>query len=151
MTEGDVYLQNDNDGGEITVINGEMLMTGGLEDAVFLSLYGGNIKDTGEENSSFTWWGNLLDNNEKDDKYISRTQYLLNNIAATPANLLRLDEAVNADLAWMLERKIVSSIEVESTIPDYNKINIKITIEANGKEETFEFTDNWKAQKLEAV
>jgi len=142
--DGDVLLYQSLDGGEINYINGQPEMTGGFETAAYLSLFGGNKNDDGSKDNSFTWWGNV-DEEDPDKRYISRTQYILQGLPATVGNLRRLEEAVRLDLNWFLTSKIASSVEVEAVIPDINKVNISVTIKAEGKESQFNFTENWRA------
>lgn len=151
--EGDVKLFENLEGGEIKLIEGLILMTGGFETAVYLSLFGSNKEDNPDivENPK-TWWGNLFDDNlEFNDKYFSKTQWLLNNISATPANLLKIEDAVKFDLRWMLLENIVSTINVNVSIPNLNKIKFEIEIFAEGKKEIFTFTENWSKQKEELI
>ena len=47
--QGDVLLFQTVDDGEINIENGVVEMSGGLETAAYLSLYGGNEDDDGRE------------------------------------------------------------------------------------------------------
>ena len=142
--QGDVLLFQTPDDGDIIVEGGLVEMAGGLETAAYLSLFGGNEDDDGLGNNSFTWWGNLDETNPA-LKYRSETQNLLQAIPPTSGNLRRIEDAAGRDLAWFLEEKIASSIIVEASIPRLNTVRIKVTIEANGLESSFEFVENWKA------
>jgi phage gp46-like protein len=142
--QGDVLLfQTDNDG-EITVTGGVVNMTGGFETAAYLSLFGGNEDDNGSQDNALTWWANL---NEVDpvSRYVSETQNLLQALAATSSNLLRVEEAAKRDLQWFLDKNIASSVQVEATIPGINRLQIVVTIEAAGEESQFTFVENWRA------
>ncbi len=119
-------------------------MSGGLETAALLSLFGGNEEDNGLENNPLTWWGNL----EEIDpvrQYRSDTQYLLQALPATTVNLLRIQDAAFRDLSWLVKNNIASDLIVEATMPGLNKIKLVITIQALGKEVNFEYVENWKA------
>lgn len=142
--QGDINLFQTDDNGEITVTGGIVDMTGGFETAAYLSLFGGNEDDNGSQDNGSTWWGNL---HEVDPvlKYISETQNLLQALAATSSNLLRVEEAAKRDLQWFLDKKIASSVEVEATIPGINRLQIVVTIEAVGEESQFTFVENWRA------
>lgn len=143
MQDGDVRLFNTVDGGEIIVENGLFEMTGGLETSVYLSLFGGNEEDDGLEENSFQWWGNI-DETEPEKIYRSETQYLLRSIPATSANLLRINDAVERDLQWLLDANIANTLQIDISIPSLNQILIVINIGAFGEESKFEFTENWK-------
>lgn len=142
--QGDILLFQTNDDGEITVTGGVVEMTGDFRTAAYVSLFGGNEDDDGVSDSGKAYWGNYL---EVDPafKYVSKTQNLLQSIPAVSANLLRIEDAAKSDLEWFLTKKIASSLTVSATIPELNKLEITITIEAEGEESTFSFTENWKA------
>jgi len=144
LQQGDVELfQTENDG-DIDITNGRALMVGGLDVSVYLSLFGGNKDDDASAgNVSKSWWGNIGEVPEK--QYRSTTQNLLGTIPATSNNLLRIKDAVKADLAWMLNAKIASEINISVSIPAINTIHIDITITAQGIESEFSYTENWKA------
>ncbi len=144
MQEGDVKLfQTDNDG-EISVVNGVTEMSGGLDTATYLSLFGGNEQDDGLSESA-TWWGNL-DEQDPAFRYKSETQFLLRSIPATTGNLLRIEEAARRDLNWLLNKSVASSVDISVGIPALNRVYIGIKIQADGDEIEFEFTANWKAE-----
>ena len=137
MQQGDVRLFQTNDNGDILVENGLVEMDGGLETAVYLSLFGGNFDDSGAQDSP-QWWGGIDENMG----YRSETQYLLHSLVAIPSNLLLLSDAVKRDLAWMITDNVVTSISVEVGMPAVKRVNIIILI--NG-DDTVEFTENWGA------
>ena len=144
MQQGDVLLEQTIDDGEITVVNGVVTMSGGLETAAYLSLFGGNEDDDGRPENSKTWWANLLEI-DKSRKYISETQHLLQSIPATSANLRKIEDAAKSDLNWFLTSNIASSVEVFASIPALNTIGLTVNIIAQGEELEFNFTENWRA------
>jgi len=145
--QGDIFLFQTNNDGEINVENGIAEMSSGLDTAAYLSLFGGNEDCSGRVNCPFSWWGNF-DEIDKAKKYISETQYLLKILPAITVNLRRLEEAATRDLEWFIDNKIASSIIVIVTIPAINTIKFNITIKANGIESSFEFVENWKATTI---
>ena len=145
--EGDVLLCQTNDDGEINIEFGIAQMTQGFETALYVSLFGGNIEDDGRPENLLTFWGNLVEVGPV-NKYISRTQNLIEGLPITSGNLRRVEDAAKLDLAWLLEENIASSIEVVASIPGLNKIKISVTIEAIGEEQTFEFTENWESYRV---
>ena len=145
-TQGDVLMFQTNDGGEVTFIDGQPIMTRGFETAVYLSLFGGNREDDGSEGNNLQWWGNFIVTDPM-EKYKSETQYQLLKLPITSSSLLRLEEAAKKDLQWMLDDKIASNIEVSASSPELNLVRFDIKINAEGKEENFNFTLNWKAMQ----
>lgn len=142
--QGDVKLFQTTDEGEITVENGLVEMSGGLETSAYLSLFGGNEDDDGLQDSSATWWGNL-DETETAREYRSETQNILRALPSTPSNLKRVKAAAERDLSWLLSENVASSVVVAVSMPGVNKIKLVIDIEARGEESRFEFVENWKA------
>ena len=142
--QGDVLLFQTDDDGEIIVEGGVVEMSGGLETAAYLSMFGGNEDDTGADDDPRTWWANL-DEIDPADQYRSETQNLLQAIPATTGNLGRVEEAAGRDLAWMLEKKVASSVTVVANMPGLNRVKLSVSIQADGPESNFEFVENWKA------
>lgn len=142
--QGDVLLCQTNDDGEINVVDGVVEMSGGLETAAYLSLFGGNEDDDGRDDNPATWWANL-DEVDPSRQYRSETQNLLQALPATTGNLRRIEDAAARDLAWFLQNNVASSVTVVASIPGLNKIKLTINIEAVGEESSFEFVENWKA------
>lgn len=144
MQEGDVKLFQTDDDGNITVENGLVEMSGGLETAAYLSLFGGNEDDDGRADNPGNWWANL-DEIDPTRQYHSETQNLLQALAATTGNLRRIEDAAGRDLAWFVDSGVASSVSVSARIPGINRIKLTIDIEAVGQESSFEFVENWKA------
>lgn len=142
--QGDILLFQTNDEGDINVEGGIVEMSGGLETAAYLSLFGGNEDDDGLSENGLTYWGNL-DETDPARQYRSETQNLLEGLPATTGNLRRIEDAAKRDLAWFVDKKVASSINVVASIPGLNKIKLIINIDALGEESSFEFVQNWKA------
>lgn len=138
--QGDILLLHTLDDGEISVSGGIVQMCGGLETAVYLSLFGGN-EDDGRPANPRTWWGNL-DETDPARQYRSETQYLLRSLPATSSNLLRIEDAAKKDLAWLLSSKAAASVAITASMPGINKI--KIVVDTGG-DESLEYIENWKA------
>lgn len=138
----DVLLVHTADGGEIRVESGDIQLTGGIETAVYLSLFGGNEDDSGiQGDEPKEWWGNKLED-APERKLRSETQYLLRSLPAIPASLRRIEDSVERDLAWMSD-SVASGIAVEASIPRLNWVQIDITVvlqNGNRVNMTFAFT-----------
>lgn len=144
MQQGDVLLQQINDNGEISVVNGVAAMTGSFETMAYLCLFGGNEDDDGRADNPETWWGNIGEV-DPDFRYVSETQNLLKSIPAISANLLKIQAAAECDLAVFTNKSIASSVIVVVSIPALNRVTIAVNIEAVGEESSFKFTENWRA------
>jgi len=125
----DVLLRQSNDGGEIAHESGLVLMSEGLETSAYLSLFGGNRDDAGDDATEhLQWWGNL-DEVETSRMYRSETGNLIESIAAVPHNLKRIEQAAGRDLAWMVERGVAKSVTAAATIPGPKHVRLTITID----------------------
>lgn len=134
----DILLRQTDDGGEITIENGLALLSDGYEQAVYLSLFGGNEDDPGGADTRLQFWGNLIeaDQNAMDR---SETQHLLRSIPAVPANLRRIEQAAERDLAWMVQAGVALSVTAEASIPRLNHVALKVTIQTTTGTRTLEF------------
>lgn len=140
----DVLLYQTDDNGEITIENGDVALSPGLDTAAYLSLFGGNWKDDGSQNNRKTWWGNLSET-EPPRRYRSETQYLLGTVPAIPRNLRRIEDAAERDLQWLLDESIASSVAVSASLIGLNRVKIEVSIKAEGAESQFNYTENWRA------
>jgi phage gp46-like protein len=147
-TDGDVLLLSTEDGGDLSIMNGLVEMTGGFETAVFISLFGGNVNDNGTDATKpDQFWGNLLDSDNPDESMVSITQNILLGLPATPANLNLVDQAIQLDLNWMKTNNIADEINIDLSITSKNRINIEIEILKNKELLVgLEFEKNWLAQ-----
>lgn len=142
--QGDVLLFQTDDDGDIISENGLLTMSGGLETAAYLSLFGGQEDDDGRGENPANWWGNL-DEIDSARQYRSETQNLLQALPATSGNLRRVEDAAKRDLAWMVTNGAASSVDVTANIPGINRLGLIVAINAQGEESSFEFIQNWKA------
>lgn len=143
IQQGDVKLYQILDDGDVVIEDGIAEMNGGLGTAAYLSLFGGNEDDNGRPGNSLSWWGNFLEDNPS-GKYTSELQHLTQTLPLITGNLRRIEDAALRDLGWFLSERIASSVIVEASIPDVNRVDITVRIEANGQENIFRFTENWK-------
>jgi len=142
--DGDVKLYQSTENGEIHVEDGIVEMTSNFDTMAYLTLYGGNVEDSGGDDKSQQWWGNFSEPDE-DKHYRSEYQNLINGIPATSGNLRLVEAAAQRDLEKAFVRtKIADTVTVTATIPKVNAITLTIEIEAQGNRSQFEFTDNWE-------
>ena len=142
--QGDVLLFQTTDDGEIEVEDGTVTLSGGLETAAYLSLFGGNEQDSGRPDDPLTWWGNI-DEGRPERRYRSETQYLLRAIPAIPANLRRIEQAAERDQAWMVSVNAATSVSATASMPGRNRVRLVLRIEADGIPSIIEYFENWKA------
>ena len=139
IQQGDILLFQSTDDGDLNLINGVLQMSGGLETAVYLSLFGGNADDSGSDKNPRSWWGNL-DEVDAAKHLRSETQYLLESMPATTGNLSRLRKAVERDLTWLKTSGVAAAVNVVASLPELNKVKLTITID----EFSINYLENWK-------
>jgi len=139
----DVLLHQESDGGNITLTNGLLTLDDGIATTVYLSLFGGNDDDSGEERDDpKQFWGNLVED-EPERHYRSRTQNLLQALPATTGNLRKAEGAVAADLEWMKTEGIATFAGARASLPSRNKIKIDIWIEVDSNVIPLSFVQPW--------
>lgn len=134
----DVRLYQTDDGGEIDVIGGQEQMADGLGTACYLSLFGGNERDSGlTADDSKQFWANLVED-DPNARYRSKTQALLTSLTLIPANLRALEDAAADDLSWLVP-SIASDVAVDATMPALRSVLLNCRITVSGKTYLFSF------------
>lgn len=142
----DVVLFQTDNGGEIECVAGQITLDEGLFSAVFISLFGGNEDDSGDDvDKSREWWGNKIET-DPTKKIRSRTGSLLRSLPAISGNLGRIEDAVTLDLQWMLDTKLADAVVPAVSIPALNKIKIDLKIEIQNRVYDLSFTKNTSRQ-----
>lgn len=138
----DVLLRHTDDGGEMSCVNGVITTADGLETAAYLSLFGGNEADNGlADGVKQQWWANF-EEPVPERRMRSQTQALLAGIPCVPFNLLRIEDAAKADLAWM-EKALSATVSVVASIPALDRVQIDIEIRIGQTKYTFDFQADW--------
>lgn len=144
----DATLILEENGGDLILEGGDLLVGNGLEGAAIISLFGGNMDDNGlPGDNGKQYWGNLITNSPT-ERQRAETQRLLRTIPATSGNLLRLQDAVVRDLAWFTVEKIVEKYAVEVRLIAVRRITIVIDLLiANNENQRLQFTREWTGKK----
>lgn len=128
----DVVMIQTADGGEITCEGGVIATDDGIATAVYISLFGGNEDDSGDDaEKHLEWWGNKIETTAA-GKIHSRLQHLLLTEPATSGTLTLFEDAAKLDLQWMLDTKLADGIEVVASIPKLNWVQVEAKIEIQG-------------------
>jgi hypothetical protein len=141
--QGDILVSQTADDGEFNIEDGITEMTPGLGNFAYLCMFGGNEDDSGAQNDSNEYWGNLLESSPE-KHYRSETQYLLGVLPVTTGNLQRLRRAAERDLKPMIDVGAATTITVEVSLITYNSVEFVIGIEGE-QSLTLIFTENWLA------
>lgn len=143
----DVLLFQTPDDGDVDADTGDLALTDGFGTMAYMCMFGGNQEDSGRDGDPDTYWGNLMETNQA-FKDISRTQYLLNKLPPSSANLRVLEDAALADLDVFLSAKIANEVTVSASIPARNRVAFAVSIFAEGRRQDFNFVENWEASAL---
>ncbi|AUR98035.1 hypothetical protein NVP1246O_28 [Vibrio phage 1.246.O._10N.261.54.E10] len=117
MQEGDVLLFQTLNDSDMSITDGIVQMTQGLETAVYLSLF--SPVDTYLNEAAET----------NDEKLSSQTEAIIQNKAQSSKNYQLLVQAVNADLKWLMTNGNAKSIDTSVSSDGLNRVIISITIE----------------------
>jgi hypothetical protein len=148
--EGDVYLYQTLNDGDIIVEGGVVQMTGGFDTMAYLVLFGGNADDKGAEEKSKQWWANWIEPDESKHER-GEFQYLIDSLPASSGNLLILEQAAQRDMdKAFVKTGIANVVTVTLSIPKINQVAVSIVIEADGDRVEFKFLANWAAMEREA-
>ena len=132
--DGDVKLFPTEDGGNITIKNGQPYMDDGLETAAYISLFSGD------------YWGNSI--SERDEKCESKLETLFTRTLTNQARLDAEEYALQA-LAWMKRQGIAKEIEAEASIPRTGMLGLVVKItQPDGTIAELRYQINWENQRI---
>lgn len=119
-------------GGDLQVQGRDLVMIDGLENQVYLALFGGNVgfpsKNLIDTEESFDWWGNnLLMPSNQSIQFNSLFEKKLQTVALTSSGRVELEAAAKADLAFL---KDFVTVTVSITIISDDRIQLKIVLDA---------------------
>jgi phage gp46-like protein len=136
--------------GDITVLNGDLKIEEGLSTAVLISIFSDarvheDELDDPKENRG--WWADQVSNEP-----IGSELWLLERASSTQENTLLGKSYIENALKWMLDDKIVDSIEVETWIfgNAWNRrLGFHVILKKGKEKTTMYFDDLWEASFLE--
>lgn len=136
--QGDVWLDINGDTMDISVVNGQPVMTGGLENAVSLSLY-----------VDGSTWINALGSSEAGAYTGSISKFQ----RRTLTNKARLDaeQFVVDALAWMKTEGMVTEVQVTSSIPSPGMLLISIILEQPSGSTEVKYQINWATMEAQLI
>ena len=114
----DILLFQTPDGGDINVMNGIVELDGGMQTAVYLSLFGG----------AADWWGNV-GVTEAYRKYTAETGAIVSGQPWTVRTMLLIEDSAMRDLAWLTAGGYASTISVSVSSPELGTLLIEVEID----------------------
>lgn len=134
--QGDLYLFNTLDGGEISSINGEPVMDRGFETAVLLSIAGP---------AQPYWADEYLPTSRKMQ---SKLQTYIQGRPLSSGTLKTVVAMAKADLQWVIDTGVADKIAVAVRATARNRIEIAWSVETDGRViEQNRYQLNWAAQR----
>ena len=114
-----VQLEHTLDGGRL--VSG----TNELFSAVYMSLFGGNLEDSGRPTDPLTWWANRYLSAEKQRR--SETQFILLRAPAITESLTQtLTKAIERDIAWIPGAKL-EEVTLNQILKNYIDLTVNIS------------------------
>ena len=137
LREGDLYVYQTPDGGEIKNVLGEPVMDGGLENAVYLSLF---ASETGGH-----WMNEYL---SEDEKIECRFYSYVKGAPKTASTMTRAEDLALLDLAWMIRVQLADEINATITSADAMTATILVEVKKNGTVVlSTQYNVNWSYQQ----
>ena len=134
---------------DLSLIDSDLASDHGMETAVILSLFtdrrcfDDDIPPSGDPTDRRGWWADQFLEAEA-DKYGSRL-WLLARSKRNNETVRRAEEYVREALAWMIEDRVVSSIDVTVETPDRDLL-IEVRMNRPGREAVkFRFAHVWES------
>lgn len=115
----DIELYESGDGGELSILNGDISLIETLYQTIYIALFGGMA------DGSDYWANALLFATKKNKQYNSETEKLLSEVTINSSGRLKIARAVENDLSFL---KNVANFEVNVLILSTNRIEINIVL-----------------------
>lgn len=145
----DLLVIETGNGGDLVKTSKDLQTIDGLENMVYLALFGGNVEASAPvqrlpNELDYSFWGNIfLTPNER---FNSETERTLNTVALNSAGRLQILEAMKRDLSFMNDfADITPDVIIEAT--DRVRLEVKVQQPGNIQDKTAMFI--WDATKAE--
>ena len=147
----DLQLIESFDGGDLIQSGNDLSVIDGLQNMVYIALFGGNIKqstkDYDQNEERFDYWANdLLYDNITEIQYNSETERTLKDVALNSKGRLLIEQSVKKDLQFMQD---FANIEVSVSIVGVDRVQITVVLKEPTELESNEFTYIWNATEGE--
>jgi len=148
----DLKVVENGDGGDLEQLGADLAVIGGLQNMVYLGLFGGNVEQSTEgakpeDEEAFDWWGNnLLMPNDKSIQFNSGFERALREIPLNSAGRIELEEIAKSDLEFMSDFAIVT---VTISIETEDRLEIFVRAQEPDNLQSTEFIFIWDATKEE--
>lgn len=139
MNTKDLSIYLSSNGGELLLLENDLVLSESIFNQVILALFGGNVEAStrGDEpinTERLDYWQNSLFNSNSQAKQMnSETEFLLSNLTLNSSNRLKLIQAIKNDLQYLSKLAIINVDVFFET----NKIKIIIKFDKNDNTSEF--------------
>ena len=125
----DIHIFESGSGGEMKILNGDLMLCESLLQVFYTSLFGGNVESSTQGNElegqeRFDYWANsLIFKQEKNKQFNSETEKILNTVALNSQGRIKIKSAVESDLEFL---KNIVNLKTEVYIIADDKVEISI-------------------------
>lgn len=150
----DLHLFESGDGGELLLMNGDLVLSETLFQTIYIALFGGNVEASTAGNEivgqeRFDYWGNsLVFKDNVDKQFNSETEKILSSVTINSFGRLKIKSAVEQDLNFL--KKIIN-IDVNIVILGVDKLKIEILLNNSGNQSNKVFQFIWDNAKQELI
>ena len=150
----DFHIYESGNGGELAVLNDDLVLTESLYQSIYIALFGGNVEAStlGNEIISeerFDFWGNSLFFKDRPSKqFNSETERTLEKVAINSSGRLKIKSSVEEDLIFL--KKIVN-FKVNIVILSTNRIEINLVLESISNQSDKKLQFIWDNAKKEVI
>lgn len=150
----DLSLFESGDGGELVLMNSDLVLSETLFQTIYISLFGGNPEKStignevaGQERFDY-WANNLIFKNKKNKQFNSLTEATLKNVTINSSGRLKIKSAVEQDLIYL---KNIVNFEVNVLILGTDKVKVEIVLKSIGNQSNKTFQFIWENAKQELI
>lgn len=153
----DLAIQETGDGGDVIFKGGDLVMTNGIFNMVYLALFGGNIEQTtseandpsGDKKQRFDWWGNSVVFQDQSERQMnSLFERSLVDTTLTSAGISRLEEIAKQDLAFLSD---YAQVSVSISLEGHNRASIEVVLIEPESTAQSSLRLLWNGTKLEQI
>lgn len=127
----DLAILETYDGGDIQIKGNDLEMVYGIENQLYLAMFGGNVEqlpNIKNPEQSLNYWGNdLLLFADTSQQFNSFTEIAFDKIPLTSSGRVQLENAIKRDLEYLKKLNVIFTVSVTIVSTDRIDIIIKIT------------------------
>ena len=150
----DLHIYESGSGGELVLLNGDLVLAESLYQTIYIALFGGNVEASTlgneiESEERFDYWANSLiykDNISK--QFNSKTEKTLSEVTINTAGRLKIKSVVEEDLLFL---KNIVNLKVNIVILSTDKIEINLILNSIPNQENKQFQFIWDNAKKEII